>query len=169
MVNLKSLLLGLAVWGCQNAWAQNAPAVLLQVVGEVHQVLSLSRQDLLALPRKDYAENRTVAQAGKEATLTIHYQGLPLRQLLDQAGLKPDRRAIRRAVVLLTAQDGYQASFSWGELYNSALGDGVIVVMREGADELLERDGLPALRSLQDTRSGPRHVRWLRTIEVVLP
>lgn len=169
LANLKLLLLGLAIWGCQTAWAQNAPGAVLQVSGEVHKVLSLSRQDLLALPRKDYAENRFVVQEGKEVTITIRYQGVPLRQLLDQAGLKPDRRAIRRAVVLLTAQDGYQASFSWGELYNSALGDGVIVVMREGTDELLERDGLPALRSLQDIRSGPRHVRWLKTIEVVLP
>ncbi len=169
MVSLKSLLLGLAALGCQLTCAQTAPAVLLQVTGEVHTVLSLTRHDLSALPRKDFAENRTVVQDGKDVTLSIRYQGVPLRQLLDQAGLKPDRRAIRRAMVIATAQDGYKASFSWGELFNSHLGDGVIVVLREGSDDLLEKDGFPALRSLQDTRSGPRHVRWLQSLEVVLP
>lgn len=76
---------------------------------------------------------------------------------------------MRKAVVLLTAKDGYQASYSWGELYNSALGDGVVVVLRQGNDELLDTDGLPTLRSLQDLRPGPRHVRWLQRIEVLLP
>ena len=110
-----------------------------------------------------------VVQDGKEAQLAIRYQGVRLTELLDRAGLKPGRRDIRRTIVLLTARDGYQASFSWGELYNSALGDGVIVVVRQSNDELLDTDGLPGLRSLQDTRPGPRHVRWLARIEVQLP
>ncbi len=76
---------------------------------------------------------------------------------------------VRKAVILLTAQDGYQASFSWGELYNAQLGDGVVVVLRHGNSDLLDTDGLPSLRSLQDLRGGPRHVRWLNTVEVVLP
>lgn len=150
--------------------ARSAPApALLTVVGAVQQPLALDRAQLLALPRKAYAENRTVVQDGKEATLTVQYQGVPLRTLLDQAGLLADRRAVRKAVVLLTARDGYQASFSWGELYNSSLGDGVVLVLRHGSDELLDTDGLPALRSLQDIRPGPRHVRWLQKIEVLLP
>ena len=146
--------------------AQPAPLV---VTGQVVQPLALSRAELLALPRRDYAEQRTVMQDGKEVRLGIAYQGVPLTLLLDRAGLRPDRRDIRKAVVLLTARDGYQASFSWGELYNSGIGDGVIVVLRQGTDELLDTDGLPALRSLQDLRPGPRHVRWLQRIEVLLP
>ncbi|MEO7642675.1 MAG: molybdopterin-dependent oxidoreductase, partial [Ramlibacter sp.] len=108
-------------------------------------------------------------QDGKQMQLAVRYQGVPLKELLDRAGLKPDRREIRKAIVLVTAKDGYQASFSWGELYNSALGDGVVLVLRQDATELLEADGLPALRSLQDARSGPRHVRWVTRIDLLLP
>ncbi len=146
-----------------------AQPVLLEIKGEVQQPLSLSRADLLSLTRRDYAEQRTVTQDGKEAQMAVRYEGVPLRELLERAGLKPGRRDIRKAIVLLTAKDGYQASFSWGELYNSALGDGVIVVLRQANDELLDSDGLPGLRSLQDMRPGPRHVRWLARIEVQLP
>ena len=149
--------------------AQTSDAPLLRISGEVNQALALTRADLQTLPRKDYAEDRRVTQDGKDVTLTVRYQGVPLRDLIDKAGLKPDRRAVRKAVVLLTAKDGYQASYSWGELYNSALGDGVVVVLRQGNDELLDTDGLPALRSLQDLRPGPRHVRWLQRVEVLLP
>lgn len=152
--------------GALPAAAQSA---LLEVVGQVQDPLVLSRTELLAMTRRDYADQRTVVQDGKEVKLTDRYQGVPLKELLERAGLKPDRRKIRKAIVLLTAKDGYQASFSWGELYNSALGDGVIVMLRERNDELLDTDGLPGLRSLQDTRSGPRHVRWLTRIEAQLP
>jgi len=161
-----ALVFASCLWAALPAMAQPAPLV---VAGQVVQPLALGRAELLALPRRDYTEQRTVVQDGKEIKLGMAYQGVPLTLLLDRAGLKPDRRDLRRAVVLLTARDGYQASFSWGELYNSSLGDGVIVVLRQGSDELLDSDGLPALRSLQDLRPGPRHVRWLQRIEVLLP
>ncbi|RYF40178.1 MAG: hypothetical protein EOO25_13195 [Comamonadaceae bacterium] len=160
-----SMALGLLL-AAASALAQ--PAVL-EIGGAVAKPLALTRADLQALARRDYSEERTVTQDGKQAQLAIRYQGVPLKELLDRAGLQPDRREIRKAVVLLTAKDGYQASFSWGELYNSALGDGVILVLRQGETDLLEADGLPALRSLQDLRSGPRHVRWLVRIDVLVP
>lgn len=144
-------------------------ATLLEISGQVATPLKLDRKQLLALKRMDFTESRTVEQGGKSVVLSVTYQGVPLRQLLDLAGLKPDRRDIRKAVVLLTARDGYQASFSWGELYNTQVGDGVMVVLRHGPDELLDTEGAPSLRSLQDLRPGPRHVRWLGKIEVLVP
>ena len=153
---------------CAAALAQT-PAVLLEISGEVGTPLMLGREQLLALKRLEFTETCTVTQAGQEVVLSVVYQGLLLRQLLDLAGLKLGRREIRKAIVLLTAKDGYQTSFSWGELYNSQLGDGVIVVLRHGADELLDTEGFVSVRSLQDLRGGPRHVRWLTKIEVVTP
>ena len=143
--------------------------VLLEVTGQVATTLLLDRKQLLALKRVDFTENRSVEQGGKSVVLSVTYQGVLLRQLLDTAGLKPDRRDVRKAVALLTERDGYRASFSWGELYNSQVGDGVVLVLRHGPDELLDTDGAPSVRSLQDLRPGPRHVRWLSKIEVLLP
>jgi DMSO/TMAO reductase YedYZ molybdopterin-dependent catalytic subunit len=146
-----------------------APPVLLRVVGAVKSPLALTREQLLALRWRDYAEEREVQQGGQAVKLAVRYQGVPLRELLDQAALSLDRHAVRRAMVLLTARDGYRVGFSWGELYNSSLGDGVILVRVQDGRDLIEADGLPALRSLYDTRSGPRHVRWLERVEVLLP
>lgn len=153
---------------CWMGLAQAAEPVLLQVGGMVHQKLALKAAELRALPQKDYTEKRSVIVDGREVTQSVVMRGIPLRVLIDQAGLAPDRHAVRRAYVLLTAQDGYQTVFSWGELYNSRLGDDVLVLLRHGDDDLLARDGLPSLRSLQDVRPGPRHVRWLTSVEVLL-
>ena len=153
---------------CWVGAVQAAEPVLLQVGGMVQQRLQLSAQELRALPLKDYTEKRSVIVDGREVTQTLTLRGIPLRQLLDRAGLASDRHSVRRAYVLLTAQDGYQTTFSWGELYNTRLGDDVLVLLQHGDEDLLARDGLPSLRALQDLRPGPRHVRWLTSVEVLL-
>jgi hypothetical protein len=43
----------------------------------------------------------------------------------------------------------------------------LIVYERDGAP-LLDNEGPLALVSLKDTRPGPRHVKWLQSIEVRL-
>jgi DMSO/TMAO reductase YedYZ molybdopterin-dependent catalytic subunit len=162
-------LLALVTWvsaPMARAQAADPVAPLLRVDGAVQTPLALTREQLEALPWRDYAESREVQQDGRTVRLGVRYQGYPLRDLIDRAGLAPDRRAVRHSVVLLSARDGYRVSFSWGELFNSALGEGVILVRSQDGRDLISADGLPALRSLQDTRSGPRHVRWLERIEV---
>ena len=66
----------------------------------------------------------------------------------------------------MTASDGYRTVFSWAELYLSPIGDGVLIVYERDGAALPETEGPLALVSLKDTRPGPRHVKWLRTIEV---
>lgn len=162
---MRTLLLLLCCWA---GLAQAADPVLLQVGGMVQNKLTLTAKDLQALPQKDYTEKRSVTVDGREVVQSVVMRGIPLRNLLDQAGLASDRHSVRHAYVLLTAQDGYQTVFSWGEIYNSRLGDDVLVLLKHGDDDLLARDGLPSLRSLQDIRPGPRHVRWLTSVEVLL-
>ncbi len=162
---MRGLLFLLCCWA---GLAGAAEPVLLQVGGMVHNKLTLTAQDLQALPQKDYTEKRSVIVDGREVTQSVVMRGIPLRTLLDQAGLASDRHSLRRAYVLLAAQDGDQTTFSWGELYNTRGGDDVLVLLKHGDGDLLARDGLPSLRSLQDVRPGPRHVRWLISVEVLL-
>lgn len=140
-------LLALAAGGAATVACAQAPdpaVPLLRVDGAVQSPLALTREQLEALPWRDYAESREVQQDGRTVQLGVRYQGFPLRDLIDRAGLAPDRRAVRRAVVLLTARDGYRVGFSWGELYNSALGEGVIRVRSQDERDLISADGLPA-------------------------
>lgn len=167
---LVSALFGVA--GTLPCFAQtvDSPAlVLLRVRGAVQTPLELTREQLEALRWRDYTEEREVQQGGQAVKLAVRYQGFPLRELLDRAVLTPDRHALRRAIILLTARDGYRVSFSWGELYNSSAGEGVVLVRSQDGRDLIETEGLPSLRSLYDTRSGPRHVRWLNQIDVLVP
>jgi len=56
--------------------------------------------------------------------------------------------------------------FSWAELYLSPIGDGVLVVYERDGAPLDDNEGRIALVSLKDTRPGPRHVKWLQSVEL---
>jgi hypothetical protein len=53
------------------------------------------------------------------------------------------------------------------ELFNTAVGDGVLFVYERDGKTLSDDEGRIALVSLKDTRPGPRHVKWLASLDVV--
>jgi DMSO/TMAO reductase YedYZ molybdopterin-dependent catalytic subunit len=141
---------------CVAAHAEpSAVSQELRVTGEVERQLVLSLEGL-----RDIARRRGLAQSQG-------YAGVRLSDLLDEARIRSDApRALRRTYVVAIATDGYQAVFSWGELFNSALGREVIVAIERDAAPLRDGEGRFALVSLADLRPGPRHVKWLARIDV---
>lgn len=127
----------------------------VEVSGEVRRKLSLSVEDLRGL-----AQRRGQVAAGG-------YAGIRLTDLLEEADIRQDdRHALRRTYVVASASDGYQAVFSWGELFNSPIGRSVLVAFERDGTALREGEGRIALVSLADERLGPRHVKWLNRIDV---
>lgn len=127
----------------------------LEVGGLVRQKLSLSVEDL-----REMAKRRGQAEAGG-------YGGIRLPDLLEEADIKQDeRQALRRTYVVAVATDGYQAVFSWGELFNTPVGRSVLVAVERDGAPLRDGEGKIALVSLADERQGPRHVKWLVRVDV---
>jgi DMSO/TMAO reductase YedYZ molybdopterin-dependent catalytic subunit len=127
----------------------------LEVGGEVRKTLSLSVEDLRAL-----AQRRGQSAAGG-------YGGIRLIDLLEEVDIRQDERhALRRTYVVAIASDGYQAVFSWGELFNTTVGPAVLVAFERDALPLREGEGRIALVSAADNRIGVRHVKWLTRIDV---
>lgn len=127
----------------------------MEIAGDVQRKLSLSVEDLRSL-----AQRRGQAAAGG-------YGGIRLTDLLEEADIRRDeRQALRRTYVVARASDGYQAVFSWGELFNTPVGRDVLVAYERGGSPLQDGEGRIALVSLADEKIGPRHVKWLNRIDV---
>jgi DMSO/TMAO reductase YedYZ molybdopterin-dependent catalytic subunit len=160
-------LLAAAVW-CLPLHAQ--VAATLTVKGNVERELVLSIDDLRRLPVQRFEDVRTVreASAGAAAPETARrYTGSLLRDVLERAKpVEKNRFDLRKSIVIVTASDGHRAVFSWAELYLSPIGDGALVVYERDGAPLADAEGPLALVSLKDTRPGPRHVKWLRSIEL---
>jgi len=62
--------------------------------------------------------------------------------------------------------EGYRALFSWGEVFNSPLGKGIVVAYDHVGTHLPPHAGPFALLARHDLATGPRYVRGLRSIEL---
>lgn len=162
-----SLLAGAAV-ACPADTQPRAPGTLLTVKGDGVTAMALGAADLAALPAATLTQKLSVsAGAGAASERSITYSGTLLRDLLLKAGMGgPTDRSARWATVELVATDGYRSVFSWGELFNTAVGEQVLIITAQDGKPLDAAAGPLALRSLADLRPGPRHVRNLCAVSV---
>ncbi|MFT3956391.1 MAG: hypothetical protein QM722_19015 [Piscinibacter sp.] len=94
-------------------------------------------------------------------------RGVPLRKLV--AAAEPafaQRTDFKRVVIVAESREGYRALFSWNELFNSMLGDGVLLAWDCVQAPLADNAGPFALVSLHDHATGPRYVQRLASIEL---
>lgn len=139
---------------------------LLSINGEVLQPLDLTRAELHALPYREI-DNFPIVCATTHTVLNVVTQarGVSLPSLLRLA--QPDKgasKSIYRASLYVTvaASDGYCCLFSWHELMNTPLGEGVIVLYQQAGQ------ALPALSLLAtgDIYTAPRSMREVSTVTV---
>jgi len=93
------------------------------------------------------------------------YRGVPMRTLLDEAGLRSHSSTdFKRAVFLAVAHGGQTVAFSWHEIFNSPVGEDALVAYECGGKPLTAEDGGPVLVSPADTYTALRHVTQLARI-----
>jgi len=76
------------------------------------------------------------------------------------------RTDFKRVAIVAESCEGYRALFSWNELFNAPLGDGVIVAWDCAEAPLPGRAGPFALVSLHDRATGPRYVQRLASVDL---
>ena len=139
----------------------------LAVTGLVEHKLVLSVDDLKKFPQQQLSEVPIVNHEGKANTTFRNLKGVLLRDILEKASIKAaDHGDIKKMAIVATASDGYVAVYSWSEVFNSSIGDGVLVVFENNGKALDDSDGRIAMVSVKDTKTGFRHVRWLKNLEV---
>lgn len=139
----------------------------LEMTGEVQNPLRFTVDDLQRLPSYDY--KAVAAACGGDVANAEYkgYRGVLLRELVQKAALAgDDPKGWKRAYVIAHASDAYIALFSWNELLNTQIGDGVLVVYAQHGEALPPEAGRIALVSGCDRHAGPRHVKWLKSIEL---
>lgn len=141
----------------------------LDITGAVKKSLSLTLDDLKKFPTQNVSDAAEHCLVDTDKVMAKNYRGILLRDLINKAEFNHvDAKAWKRAYIVAHATDDYQAVFSWNEIFNSVIGDAVIVVLAAQDKPLGDAEGKIALISGCDKRTGPRHVKWLTRIEVKL-
>lgn len=175
MKSFTNLVLGLCLL-LAGAWpvvAHEAPAGVnlatdeVQVTGAVEHNLVLRVDDLKNFPTKEGGRTTLTCQSGRAVGELDKFTGVLLRDILSKAVVvAPAHNDVKKMVIIATASDGYKVVFSWSEIFNSPVGDGVIVFYENQGKPLGDDVGKIALVSTKDLKTGPRRVKWLQEIEV---
>jgi DMSO/TMAO reductase YedYZ molybdopterin-dependent catalytic subunit len=139
----------------------------ITVSGLVKQTITLSVADLRAMPAHALSDVVLVCLSGANKGNAKNYRGVLLRDVITRANIEAvDKSDLKKTLIVAAASDHYIALFTWGELFNTPVGDAVLVVYEKDGVPLSADEGHIALISGTDLRTGPRHVKWLKSIEL---
>lgn len=137
----------------------------VKVTGDVRHPLTLTVDSLKAMKVKEMKDFKIVCQSGLTKDDIKTTKGVLLTDILEKAVIAQQEHKDRNFVIVAQAADDYKATFSWAELYNNPTGEQVYVLFEQNGKPLKEK-GEMILVSMTDTKTGPRHVKWLKSIEV---
>jgi hypothetical protein len=161
--------LWLALTFCAFCLPAHGQGAGLRIEGMGGQPVVLTIADLRKFKRQTIEDRRTVTRNGESREIVVKYGGVALPDLLESVGLtKLDPHMQRRAAIFAIAGDGYQAAFSWGEVFNSDAGMRMLVIDEKDEQPLDAADGPLATVVFTDKRFGPRHVKRLVALRVVV-
>jgi hypothetical protein len=137
----------------------------LEVTGEVKHPLSLTIDSLKSMSVVTGTDADIVCESGSKKSEIGSFKGVTIKSLIEKAELKQESHKERGFYFVAEAADGYKAIFSWGELFNSEAGEKILVLFEKDGKKI-EPKGDFAVLCLNDLKTGPRHVYFLKSIKV---
>ena len=143
------------------------PSTAVHVSGAVKAPTDFSVVALRQMTGQDTGAMPVVCASGATVATVKNFRGVRLIDVLDRVGIDTQgHKDGRSMVVIARATDGYAVTFSWNELFNTDIGDGVLVAYEKDGKPLEASEGQLLLVSGKDIKTGPRRVRWLSDIDV---
>ena len=145
--------------------AQAPPAAIpaaIKVQGDIATPLTLTAQDLAAMPRER-------ASIPDQDGTQVEYEGVTLSEILRRAGAPLGNQLRGNALttyVLAKAHDGYQVVFTLAEVDAAFANEKILVADKRDGKPLFEYQG-PLRLVCPGDKAGARSVRMLETLEIV--
>lgn len=137
----------------------------VNIAGNVEHPLTLTVDSLKKMKVVTIENFNVICSSGATMKTDKTCKGVLLKDILEKANIKQADHKDRNFYIVAKATDGYKATFSWAELFNNPTGDNVYVLFEENGKPIKE-EGDMILICKNDIKTGPRHVYWLKSIEV---
>ena len=135
----------------------------IEVIAPDKEKTIITTADLGKLP-KHTLDSIQITNHVKEYKSTIkNIKGVLLKDVLSKISFKEKSpKVLSEYYIACKAEDGYKVIFSWNEIFNTSVGDNVLVIPQiEGR----LKDGFSTLSPI-DFVTGRRYVKMLKTIEL---
>ena len=136
----------------------------IEVKGDVEFPLELSVDSLRKMKVVTLNDFKVVCQSGEIKKDDKVCKGVLLKDILEKAKIKQNGHKDRNFYIVARASDDYKATCSWAEIFNNPTGENTYVLFEENGKPV--KNGEMILICKNDIKTGPRHVYWLKSIEV---
>ncbi|WP_264553232.1 hypothetical protein [Flavobacterium sp. N2038] len=136
----------------------------IEVKGEVEFPLQLTVDSLKKMKVITIDNLKITGKNGEIKREIRTCKAVLLKDILEKAKIRQEDHKDRNFYIVERASDGYKATFSWAEIFNNPTGDNAYVLFEENGVPLKNGEMIAICKN--DIRTGPRHVYWLKSIEV---
>lgn len=141
----------------------------LAIVGAVKQEISFSIADLQKYPSQKAGKGKLniYSHDGTLRSTLKGLEGIPIKMLFEKVEFAVDSpKDLSQVYLVFEATDGYQALYSWNEIFNTPVGDQVYVLTKADGLGLETMEQRIAVVSMSDVRTGRRYVKGFNKITV---
>ncbi len=139
------------------------------IVGRVTRPAVITFEELCAMDRQETQPLPLICGSGEPKGQLGVCCGVLLSDVINRADIVVrEHNDTKKMLVVAEAADGYRAVFSWQEIFNSANGEGILIVLELNGQPLYAGSGEVDLISSHDFLTGPRYVHRLAAVEIVL-
>lgn len=138
----------------------------VHVSGKINNSMVLTVESLRGMKVINGKGATITCSSGEHKKVLKTFKAVLLKDIIDSASVIIDRKKDRgKFIVVVTASDQYTVVFSYNELYYGTAANNIYVMFEENGKPLTE-EGKMIVFCSSDTISGPRHVKWVKSIEV---
>jgi len=142
---------------------------IVRIIGRVAQPLSISYEALGVMDTVETGTLPMICGSGEPKGKIGNCRGVLLAELINLAEVVVKaHNDTKKMIVVVASDDGYKTVFSWQEIFNSINGEGILVILEKDGQPLYQGNGEVDLISSRDHLTGPRYVRRLKTIEIIM-
>jgi hypothetical protein len=140
-----------------------------EVNGRVEQPWRFDLAKLLTMDIVSFEDIPLICGSGEPKGRIGQCRGVLLTDIITAGSvITTEHNDTKKMFLIVSSCDGYRTVFSWQEVFNTSVGEGIIVLLEKNGVPVHDGCGAVDLFSANDFLSGPRYVKRLTRIEIVM-
>ena len=142
---------------------------VFSITGRVLDIRDYSLKELLLMDSVETGELLLACGSGEPKGQIEECRGVLLTDVINGAKvITAGHNDTKKMYVVVSSDDGYCTVFSWQELYNTTVGEGVMIILEKGGRKVYQEHKGVDLFSAKDFLTGPRYVKQVKNIKVIM-
>jgi hypothetical protein len=158
----------LLVWTIlANAQKDIKPSDEFSVTGLVNQEVKFGIADLEKVPSKKIDDIVITNHLGEPRGTAKNLKAISLKSLLEKIEFKTESpKVLSEFYLTFVATDNYKVVYSWNEIFNTATGDSIYLIVEKDGKKISEMPERILVITPSDSKTGRRNIKGLSKIVV---